>query len=93
MTWDRRFDTKQAAAFLTDRGFKTAPATLTKLRCVGGGPQFEHFGRRPLYREAELLNWALARTQGPIRSTSELGAQARLEARVRRSTSKNPMAA
>ena len=47
--FERRRDTRQAAQFLTDLGFRTAPATLNKLRCIGGGPEFELFGRRPIY--------------------------------------------
>jgi hypothetical protein len=54
---DKRLDTRAASAFLTERGFKTAPATLNKMRCVGGGPEFELFGRRPLYTETALLVW------------------------------------
>lgn len=65
---------KEAAQFLTDRGYKTAPATLAKLACIGGGPTFHSFGRKPLYREADLLAWAQARTTGPRRSTSDPGA-------------------
>ena len=68
-----RFDRKQAAAFLSERGYRTAPATLAKLACLGGGPVFESFGRRPLYREVDLLAWAQARTTGPRRSTSDAG--------------------
>jgi hypothetical protein len=71
---ERRLDRKQAAQLLTDRGYRTAPATLAKLACIGGGPTFESFGRRPLYRQADLLAWARARTTGPRRSTSEAGA-------------------
>jgi hypothetical protein len=71
--FDLRRDTRQAAVFLTDRGFRIAPATLNKLRCVGGGPEFEMFGRRPLYREKALLEWVQARTKGPRRSTSDRG--------------------
>jgi hypothetical protein len=70
---ERRFDRKQAAAFLTECGYRTAPATLAKLACLGGGPIFESFGRRPLYREPDLIAWALARTTGPRRSTSDPG--------------------
>jgi hypothetical protein len=70
----RRLGRKEAAQFLTDQGYKTAPATLAKLACIGGGPTFESFGRRPLYREADLLAWAHARTTGPRRSTSDPGA-------------------
>jgi hypothetical protein len=73
MVCERLLDRKEAAQFLTSRGFKTAPATLAKLACLGGGPVFESFGRRPLYREADLLAWAQARTTGPRRSTSDPG--------------------
>jgi hypothetical protein len=68
-----RLDRRQAAAFLTARGYRTAPATLAKLACIGGGPTFESFGRKPLYREADLLAWAKAKTRGPRRSTSDPG--------------------
>jgi hypothetical protein len=70
---DSLLDRKEAAQFLTSRGYKTAPATLAKLACLGGGPVFESFGRRPLYRETELLAWAKARSTGLRRSTSDPG--------------------
>ena len=69
--YERRLDRKHAAQFLTERGYRTAPATLAKLACIGGGPAFESFGRRPLYRESDLLAWAQARTTGPRHSTSD----------------------
>jgi hypothetical protein len=68
---EKRFDTRGASAFLAERGYKTAPATLNKMRCVGGGPEFELFGRRPLYTEKALLEWVQARTTPPLRSTSD----------------------
>jgi hypothetical protein len=73
MDIERRLDRKEAAQLLTARGYKTAPATLAKLACIGGGPAFESWGRRPLYRETELLAWAKARSTGPRRSTSDPG--------------------
>lgn len=73
---ERLLGRKDAALFLTERGYKTAAATLAKLACLGGGPVFESFGRRPLYRETDLLAWAQARTTGPRRSTSDPGAGA-----------------
>jgi hypothetical protein len=73
----RRRDTRQAAQFLTELGFKTAPATLNKLRCVGGGPEFELWGRRPLYSDSSLLKWVQARTTPPRRSTSDTASEAR----------------
>ena len=69
----RRLDTKQAAEFLTSLGFKTAPATLCKLRCVGGSAAYESFGRKPLYTEASLLEWVRQKTSSLRRSTSDNG--------------------
>jgi hypothetical protein len=70
---ESRLDRQQAAAFLTANGYRTAPATLAKLASMGGGPVFASFGRKPLYREADLIAWAQARTTGPRRSTSDPG--------------------
>jgi hypothetical protein len=64
-------DRRGAAHFLTERGYKTAPATLARLACVGGGPAFRRFGRRPLYDEGDLLAWAQSRLSPPMQSTSE----------------------
>jgi hypothetical protein len=72
--YQRRLGRREAAQFLTERGYRTAPATLAKLACIGGGPLFESFGRRPLYREQDLLAWAQGRTTGLRRSTSDPGA-------------------
>jgi hypothetical protein len=74
---DKRFDTREASAFLTASGYTTGPATLNKLRCVGGGPAFEKFGRRPLYSEASLLEWVQSRTTRTLRSTSDIKNTAR----------------
>jgi hypothetical protein len=71
MKFGARLDTRQASALLTELGYKTAPATLNKMRCVGGGPEFELFGRRPLYTQKALLEWVEARTTPPLRSTSD----------------------
>jgi hypothetical protein len=73
MTNERRLGRKDAAQFLTDQGYKTAHATLAKLACIGGGPPFASYGRRPLYLEADLLGWAQGRTTGLRRSTSDPG--------------------
>lgn len=65
---DRLLSRHEAAAFLCGRGYRVAVATLNKWACVGGGPAFRKFGRRPLYAPADLLAWAAARTSGPVRS-------------------------
>ena len=71
MTFEIRLDTRQAASYLTELGYRIAPTTLNKLRCVGGGPEFEKFGRRPLYSESSLLEWVQERTTDSLRSTSD----------------------
>lgn len=68
---ERRLTRAEAAAFLTDRGFRVAYATLNKYATVGGGPVFESFGRRPLYKPADLLAWVASKTTAPRRHTSE----------------------
>lgn len=68
---ERRLTRTEAAAFLTERGYRVAYATLNKYATVGGGPVFESFGRRPLYRPADLLAWVASKTTAPRRHTSE----------------------
>lgn len=70
----RRLSRRDAAEYLTNNGYQTAPSTLAKLASVGGGPIFESFGRKPLYKPDNLLAWAEARSSGPRRSTSDPGA-------------------
>lgn len=62
----------EQAQFLTENGYPTSPRTLAKLACVGGGPKFVKFGRRPLSTPEWLLEWAESRTSAPVSSTSEL---------------------
>ncbi len=64
----------QAAAALTERGYKTSKATLATLATRGGGPLFLKFGPRPLYRLRDLLTWAESRLKPPRRNTSEADA-------------------
>ena len=64
-------DRKAAAEFLTLHGYRTAPATLAKYACIGGGPAYQSFGRRPLYAPADLLAWAQSRTSPPRLNTSQ----------------------
>jgi hypothetical protein len=73
---ERLLSRQEAAVFLTSNGNKIAPATLAKFATVGGGPTFEYWGRRPLYRAGNLLSWARSRCSGPRRSTSDPGTTA-----------------
>lgn len=62
------------AAALTSSGFPVSVATLATKATRGGGPAYRAFGRRPLYRWGDALDWANARLSKPVRSTSELEA-------------------
>jgi hypothetical protein len=69
-----RLSRAQAAEALTRNGYQTAYATLSCLATRGGGPPFEKFGPRVIYRWSDLLDWAKNRTSKPVRSASELTA-------------------
>jgi hypothetical protein len=66
-------DRKAAAAALTKAGYRTAASSLATMATRGGGPPFHRFGRTPLYRPRDLLEWAQSRLSPVVRSTSELG--------------------
>ena len=67
---------RSASDHLRARGFPVAPSTLAKLASVGGGPEFQRFGRVPLYAPEALDRWADARLSAAVASTSELGGRA-----------------
>jgi hypothetical protein len=62
---------KILAEALTEAGFPTASATLASQATRGGGPPFRLYGRIPLYRWADALEWAKSRLSGPFQNTSE----------------------
>jgi hypothetical protein len=64
----------QAAAALTAAGFPVKATTLATKATRGGGPPFQRFGSRPLYKWADALRWAQSRLSPPISNTSELDA-------------------
>jgi hypothetical protein len=68
---------RAAAAALTEAGFPTAAATLAAFVCRGGGPPFRRYGKYPLYKLDDLIEWAQARLGPPIRSSSEADAARR----------------
>jgi hypothetical protein len=76
LTLETLLQRKQLALALTERGFETSPATLATMACRGGGPPFRKFGRKPLYKWGDALEWAEARLSAPVHSTSELDAGA-----------------
>lgn len=67
-----RLSTKEAVQFLSRRGFKIAATTLGKYACIGGGPEYEKWGGRRLYRPQNLLEWAESRISPLRTSTSDV---------------------
>jgi hypothetical protein len=65
-----------AAEALTAAGYPISPATLATKACRGGGPPFRHWGRTPVYRWGDCLDWARGRLGPVVTSTSELDAAA-----------------
>ncbi len=68
---DLLLDRRAAADFLVAQGYPCAPATLATLVTRGGGPLFQKFGVRVLYRQSDLVAWAEGKLAPPRRSTSE----------------------
>ncbi len=66
-----RLDRKTLALTMTAAGFPISQATLATLASRGGGPAFQLWGRKPLYRWGSALEWAESRLTAPVRSTSE----------------------
>lgn len=66
-----RLNSPEASEYLSIvHGVRIAPATLAKLRSVGGGARFAKFGLTVLYQPAELDAWALSKLGEPRTSTS-----------------------
>jgi hypothetical protein len=61
----------KVADALTQAGFPVTEATLATKATRGGGPPYQLFGPRALYRWGDALGWAQARLSAPRRSTSE----------------------
>lgn len=54
-------------------GIVVAKATLAKYASVGGGPEFQHINRTPLYPCEALDAWALKKLGPLVSSTSQKG--------------------
>ena len=67
---------KAASEYLKAQYGHGAAKTLSKLRCLGGGPEFHKFGRIVVYTRGALDKWATARLSRPLRSTSEMATAA-----------------
>lgn len=63
------------AEALTEAGFPITTATLATKATRGGGPPYESFGSRAIYRWGNALAWAEGRLSAPRNSTSEADAK------------------
>lgn len=63
------------AAALTAAGYPIKRKTLESMATRGGGPPYQTFGPRVLYRWKSSLAWAEARLTAPRFSTAEADAQ------------------
>ena len=69
---DALLDRKAIAEALTSLGFRTKQSTLATLASRGGGPTFQKYGQRVVYKWADALSWAQSRLSDPVASTSQL---------------------
>jgi hypothetical protein len=58
------------AVALTAAGFPVKAKTLATKASRGGGPPYQLFGARPLYRWRDAVAWAESRLSAPRRNTS-----------------------
>jgi hypothetical protein len=68
---DARLTREALASALTAAGFPVKPATLATKATRGGGPPYQLFGVRPLYRWGDAVAWAESRLSSLHLSTSE----------------------
>lgn len=67
-----RFLTRpDAADYLKSEGYPIEWRTLQKYATVGGGPKYQRFGNKALYRPEDLLEWAQKRLSAPRSNTSQ----------------------
>lgn len=71
---DAKLTRRATAEALTAAGYPVTLSTLATMATRGNGPPFMRFGRRPIYRWGDVLEWAIGRTSKPVHSTSELQA-------------------
>ncbi|SRR6266851_2759415 len=83
MSDERYLTQKEASQFLAELGLHIAPSTLSKLRCVGGGPVFQSFGRFPRYTPTRLREFALSKLSGERSSTTSQAPRVRSRGRPR----------
>lgn len=62
----------EAAAYVRAKGLPCTKATLQKLATVGGGPAYQRFGHRAVYRTADLDAWIESKLTTPCSASNVL---------------------
>jgi len=57
---------------LTAAGFPVSTSGLASRATRGGGPPFQKFGKYPVYRWGDAIQWAQSRLSRVVTTTSEL---------------------
>ena len=74
---ERMMRRAEAAAFIRETfGVSCCASTLAKLAVNGGGPEYQKFGRFPLYTPSACRSWVESKLSRRVTSTSELTSQA-----------------
>ena len=60
----------ETAVALTVRGYPIRSATLCTMASRGGGPPYRLFGKRVVYRWADVLEWAESRDKRTTEPTT-----------------------
>jgi hypothetical protein len=60
-----------ASATLTVAGYRVSKAPLASMASRGVGPRYRLFGRQPLYRWGDLLDWVESRCHEPKRRRAQ----------------------
>lgn len=58
------------AVALTEAGYPIKSRTLATKASRGGGPPFQKFGSRPLYRWSDAVAWAESQLSKTVKSTA-----------------------
>lgn len=74
---ERLMRRSEAAAFIRETyGVSCCTGTLAKLAVIGGGPEYQKFGRFPLYSQSACRAWVKGRLSRRVTSTAELSSAA-----------------
>lgn len=68
---DALLNRERTADALTAAGYPVSQATLATKATRGGGPPYQRFGRKPLYRWGSSLAWAQSKLSATRTSSSE----------------------